>query len=299
MNKRWRVLLLSVLATIGLLITTTQTASAAIWHNQDWHAGRVQYNWFGNGSYCTAGPHYYSWANGHYYQAMPAHCFENRALDGSFGTPGATFASVWENSQANKFDGNQIIRTAGSYVYWDLVLVDLGATATGWQPASDNIFNYCNPNAPWNCSSHLGGGTSNNANWAGSWLTITSNSGYSAIGDPVYFSGAGAGTSMGYVSSYSATSNNLGYVTMAYSVTGLNNCGTTQGDSGAPVYYIQNGAMQIRGMLLGRNNTFTAGPGNSCYYNGRTYGTSYGFVPDGDIRNAFTAYNLQAVQWAV
>lgn len=308
MRRRWKSALgcvaLAVASLCGSLVAQ-QPAGATVWYDVAWHAGRGEYAWYGNGGFCTAGPQYYSWTNNRYMMAMPRHCFEVNYNDGSFGTYSSGFMSRWENSNTNKFDGNQVaFRTNGAYpANIDVVLIDIAGTSGEVASRSNYQFNYCDIfHSPLDCSSWLGGGAGNNGNWEGFYNTIVAN-GWPAANQYSCKHGGIGGTAcgVGNPNAGNGTYNGSGGWSSPVSyITSLNNCKMTLGDSGSPV--IATGTTNALttnvtglGMLVGVNGNPSSGP--PCYSAGKLFWYGLAFIQDADIRSAFSAFGLQLLQW--
>lgn len=268
---------------VGLLAANVQPAGATIWQNQAWHGGRAMYDNYGAGPVCTSGPTFYSGLQGRYYKAMPRHCFETTGWNNVWAA-GSPFAGIFEGDPSNLHDNNCCWKPQAGTAYerYDVVLVDLGTSA----PAKSKlVFNYCNGA---NCSSYYGGGSAN-ANWAGSWFTIVGyiNSGGTGVA-ALTKSGMRSGTSWTTSSATGPTTASYnGYSTPVYTAPNLGQCGSSYGDSGAPVYYNSGAGVYLMGMLISGNNVNTAAPGNGCYATGSAFGTNMKFIDVATIKAAF------------
>lgn len=270
----------ATLIAVALIAAWAQPASASptVWQTMPWHGGRPMWDYYGGGLVASSGPTFYG-GNGKWYKAETYHQHVGQY---GFGTP--KFGSVY-NGGTDYYNGNSVLLPSAPYTsQYDIVLVELGANA----PArSRSTYSYCNTGAPWNCSSPWGGGTANNPDWTGFWRT---NVGYQTgnVTSATYcHSGIGAGESCGVGNTNVVYTAQHGW---HWQVTNLGGCGATTGDSGGPVYLLDGaGNTYLAGMLFAVAYTATAGAGNSCYYQGRPYGTTLGFYNIDTIRVLFQA----------
>lgn len=255
------------------------SASPTVHQTMPWHAGRPLSDYYGNGIQATSGPTFYG-GNGKWYKAETYH--QHVGTNGAFG--GVPFASVY-NAGTDYYDGNNVLLPSAPYTtQYDIVLVELGYNA----PArSRYTYSYCNTGAPWNCSSPWGGGTANNPDWTGSWRANVGYQPGNVTTGTYCHSGIGSGESCGTGNTNVQYTAQYGY---HWVVQGLGGCGTAGGDSGGPVYRVDaNGNTYLAGMMFAGTHTYTAGAGNSCYYQGRPYGTQLAFYNIDTIRVLFQA----------
>lgn len=273
--RKARIIGAAVALAVALIAALAPPAAAypTVWQTQPWHQGRLKTNWYAPWQFATSGPWYYG-ANGKFYQAETRHQHVGSSGFGSC----CTFLSVYESAQTDKYDGNSVLYP--SLPQYDIILVEGGANSVA---RSDYVYDYCNG---WNCSSEFGGGTANNPAWSGSWRNMA---GFYSSNIPgglaLSQSGARSGTSTGTSNGTVQFNSSYGY---HWRVQSLGQCGTGEGDSGAPVYLKgSNGTAYLAGMSFAGVNPVAAGAGNSCYNQGALYATELAFYNNDTIRVLF------------
>lgn len=150
----------------------------------------------------------------------------------------------------------------------------------------------------------MGGGDSNNVNWVGTWNRVVANGWPAPLNSYLCKAGLRSGTNCGYGTS-TGTAQSQGYSSpVMYAYGQFGDCMSAGGDSGAPImiassYQNLGTDTTMAGMLIvGHGQISQAGPGNDCYGPlGSPITYYYGFITEETIRDAFSAFQLQSVQW--
>lgn len=246
--KRLTLAALAVAAALALLVVGAPPAAAAGAASTTWVQSRGMFDFYGSGQFASVGMMLLSRTEQRVYLLTTRHVLENCGWGCGYG--GQPFASRYENSANNWFDGNQVLLPGGGWATYDFALVDLGVV--GQFPAqTDDVWNYCPIPYNGNCSSSYGGGTNTNANWVGHAMdTVGAVNPW--VGMTTCGSGARSGTWCGTLTAAVQVPNGPG-TEWVWRVDGIGNCWSAHGDSSGVMFYTADSGNTVypAGILVG------------------------------------------------
>lgn len=299
MKHRLRRIVVAVAFAVAAVAAMAAPAGATIVQNQDWVQGYPMSNIYTpTGWMCSSGPMFIGTQTAHYYMAIPRHCVEssfgtNTWVDsGMAGTCCAVSARFMNDPNNYATIGNALFPWGNSggvnYQMFDMALIDFGSV-TSAIAGTPLVHNWCHPYP--NCSGPTSGG-SGQATFGQGYHMHTTDQATPWVGALACHSGRVSGTACGTINSAVFETGYGGYSSWLWKVTGVGNCGVAGGDSGATVYWTQDGLnVYPFGLLVTGYGASNSVPG-ACFGSGHRVSTQYGFIPWTSIRDGFPGIGL-------